>query len=341
MAKILVTGGTGFIGSHIATGLLELGHAVVIADNLSNSSKDALTGIKAITGQSPNFYEMDLSSEEKVFELFDKNKDLDAVIHLAALKAVGESVENPLLYYHNNLVSSINLFKAMEKFKVNYLLYSSSACVYGKPEYLPIDENHPLTDEAAPYGKTKSMTEEIIRDTSKAHESFKAISLRYFNPIGAHKSSLIGEAPKGVPANLTPYLNQVVAGVLPHLRVFGNDYDTVDGTGVRDYIHILDLLDAHIAALKRLLDNKTGGNYEVYNIGTGRGTSVLEMIKLFEEATGKQVPYEIYPRRPGDFDSIYNDASLAEQKLGWQSKHSIKEALLDGWNWEKKLRNIK
>jgi len=262
------------------------------------------------------------------------------VIHMAALKAVGDSVAKPLLYYHNNLVSSINVLRAMEKQGVNNFIYSSSACVYGQPQYLPLDEKHPLTDEANPYGKTKSMLEEILKHIAASASGLKSISLRYFNPVGAHKSALIGESPNGIPANLTPYLNQVVAGVLPHLRIFGNDYNTVDGTGVRDYIHILDLVDAHVAALARLLDAKGENAYEVFNIGTGKGYSVLEMVKLFEEATGEKVPYEFYPRRAGDFATVYNDVKLAKEKLGWSAVHTIKEALLDGWNWEKKLRKL-
>lgn len=341
MAKILVTGGTGYIGSHIVVELLGLGHEVLIVDNLSNSSIKTLEGIKVITGKAPEFFEIDLCNEKDTFDFFDKNKNIDAVIHLAALKAVSESVEKPLLYYHNNLVSSINLLSAMEKSGVNNFLYSSSACVYGEPEYLPIDEKHPITDKANPYGKTKSMTEEILKHKTEVSKDFKVICLRYFNPVGAHKSSLIGEAPSGVPANLVPYLNQVVAGVLPHLRIFGNDYDTIDGTGVRDYIHILDLVDAHIIALDRILKSKNENNFEVFNLGTGKGLSVLEMVKLFFEATGEKVSYKFYPRRSGDFASVYNDVKLAKDKLGWQAKFSIKEALEDGWNWEKKLRNIK
>lgn len=341
MAKVLVTGGTGFIGSHIATELLSLGHDVILVDNFCNSSKEVLKGIKEITGKAPAFVEMDICDEAKVLGLFEDNKDIDAVIHLAALKAVGESVADPLLYYRNNLISSLNILSGMKEFGVNNFIYSSSACVYGKPEYLPLDEKHPLTNDANPYGKTKSMTEDILKHMSEAVEGFRVVSLRYFNPIGAHKSGLIGEAPKGVPANVTPYINQVAAGVLPHLRVFGNDYDTSDGTGVRDYIHILDLVDAHIVSLLRLVENNNEESFEVYNLGTGMGTSVLELLRMFEEVNGVKVPYKIYPRRAGDFDKVYNNPGKAKEKLNWKANYTVKEALADGWSWEKNLRNLK
>ena len=339
--KILVTGGTGYIGSHIATELLNLGYEVLIFDNLSNSSISTLKGIEEITHKKPIFFRIDLCDEKKVYDIFKNNQDIDAVIHLAALKAVGESVKRPLLYYHNNLISSINILRAMEKNEINNFIYSSSACVYGDPQYLPIDEKHPLSDKTNPYGRTKGITEEILKHITDVNKNFNVTSLRYFNPIGAHKSALIGEEPKGVPENLVPYLNQVVSGVLPHLRIFGNDYETIDGTGVRDYIHILDLVDAHIASLNRMTKIENIDNFEIFNIGTGRGTSVLELVKLFEEATGEKVPYKFYPKRPGDIATIYNDVKLAKSKLGWKTQFTIKEALIDGWNWEKRLRENK
>jgi UDP-glucose 4-epimerase len=335
---ILVTGGTGYIGSHTAVELIENGYEVVIVDNLSNSRIETLDGIEQITGIRPRFEKFDLCDNDKVEELCEKYPDLVAIVHFAALKAVGESVELPLDYYYNNLVSLINLLKAMGKYNIPYMVFSSSSTVYGLPDKLPVTENSPVKKASSPYGNTKQISEEIISDTIHANSKLKAISLRYFNPIGAHKSVLIGELPLDVPLNLVPYVTQTAIGIRDHLRVFGNDYNTPDGTGVRDYINVVDLSRAHVTAIKRLIENKSGSNYEVFNLGTGKGLSVLEIINTFEKVTGQKIKYRIYPRRAGDIDMVYTDTSYTNSELGWKAEVSLEETLLSAWNWEKYIR---
>ncbi len=337
--QVLVTGGTGYIGSHTAVELIEDGFEVIIADNLSNSRIEVLDGIEQITGVRPLFEKFDLCDNNKVIQLCKKYPDLEAIIHFAALKAVGESVEMPLDYYYNNIVSLINLLKAMGNYNIPSIVFSSSCTVYGQPEKLPVTEDAPIKKASSPYGNTKQISEEIIQDALHANNKIKAISLRYFNPIGAHISGLIGEYPIGVPANLVPYVNQTAIGIHDHLRVFGNDYDTPDGTGIRDYINVVDLSKAHVIALKRLIENKSKSNYEVFNLGTGKGASVLEIINSFEKVTGQKVKYKVYPRRPGDIDTVYADTSFANRELGWKAGISMDETLLSAWKWEKYLRN--
>ena len=337
--QVLVTGGTGYIGSHTAVELIGDGFEVIIADNLSNSRIEVLDGIEQITGVRPLFEKFDLCDNNKVIQLFKKYPDLEAIIHFAALKAVGESVEMPLDYYYNNIVSLINLLKAMGNYNIPSIVFSSSCTVYGQPEKLPVTEDAPIKKASSPYGNTKQISEEIIQDALHANNKIKAISLRYFNPIGAHISGLIGEYPIGVPANLVPYVNQTAIGIHDHLRVFGNDYDTPDGTGIRDYINVVDLSKAHVTALKRLIENKSKSNYEVFNLGTGKGASVLEIINSFEKVTGQKVKYKVYPRRPGDIDTVYADTSFANRELGWKAGISMDETLLSAWKWEKYLRN--
>jgi len=337
--QVLVTGGTGYIGSHTAVELIEDGFEVIIADNLSNSRIEVLDGIEQITGVRPLFEKFDLCDNNKIIQLCKKYPDLEAIIHFAALKAVGESVEMPLDYYYNNIVSLINLLKAMGNYNIPSIVFSSSCTVYGQPEKLPVTEDAPIKKASSPYGNTKQISEEIIQDALHANNKIKAISLRYFNPIGAHISGLIGEYPIGVPANLVPYVNQTAIGIHDHLRVFGNDYDTPDGTGIRDYINVVDLSKAHVTALKRLIENKSKSNYEVFNLGTGKGASVLEIINSFEKVTGQKVKYKVYPRRPGDIDTVYADTSFANRELGWKAGISLDETLLSAWKWEKYLRN--
>jgi UDP-glucose 4-epimerase len=336
--KILVTGGTGYIGSHTTVELLEKGYDVLIIDNLSNSRIEVLDHIKKITGRSPYFENLNLCDKEKLYSFCKNHPDIQAVIHFAALKAVGESVEKPLEYYENNLVSMINLLSVMKEFKIPNLVFSSSCTVYGQPEKLPVTEGFPVETANSPYGNTKQISEEIIRDTIAVYPDIKAISLRYFNPIGAHKTALIGEYPLGIPLNLVPYLTQTAIGVREELRVFGGDYDTPDGTGIRDYIYVVDLAKAHVKAIERLIANKTSHSYEVFNLGTGKGLSVFEIIHAFEKATGQKLKYRVYPRRKGDIACIYADTALANIELDWEAKTPIEEVLLSAWNWEKNLR---
>ncbi|UCH14863.1 MAG: UDP-glucose 4-epimerase GalE [Bacteroidales bacterium] len=335
---VLVTGGTGYIGSHTAVELIEEGFEVVIVDNLVNSSIEVLDGIEQITGIRPHFEKFDLCDSIKIDELCKKYPRLEVIVHFAALKAVGESVEIPLDYYYNNLVSSINLLRAMIDYNIPNMVFSSSAAVYGLPDKLPVTEDSPVKKANSPYGNTKQIIEEIILDTINVNSNLEAISLRYFNPIGAHKSALIGELPLGVPLNLVPYVTQTAIGIRDHLRVFGNDYNTPDGTGVRDYINVVDLSRAHVSAIKRLLDKKCKSNYEVFNLGTGKGLSVMEIVKSFEKATGQKIKYKIYPRRPGDIDIVYADTSYSNRELGWKAEISLEETLLSAWNWEKNIR---
>lgn len=339
MDTILVTGGTGYIGSHTVVELINNGFEVIIVDNLSNSSIEVLNGITEITGKKPIFEQFDLCDREKVFGLFEKYPRIKAIIHFAALKAVGESVEKPLAYYHNNLESLINLLLAMEKYGEPALVFSSSCTVYGQPDILPVTEEAPIKKALSPYGNTKQISEDIISNAIQANKKLKAISLRYFNPIGAHKSALIGELPIGTPLNLVPFVTQTAAGIRDTLSVFGNNYNTPDGTAVRDYIHVVDLAQAHVVAVKRMLNLQNKSNYEVFNLGTGKGVSVLEIINTFEKATGKKVNYKIVDRRPGDIEKVYADTSYANNELGWKAEKTLEETLSSAWEWEKYIRN--
>ena len=335
--SILVTGGAGFIGSHTAVELLNKGYDVIIVDNLVNSKESVIDSIKKITGKAPKFYNVDLLDKEKVDKIFDENKDIEAVIHFAALKAVGESVEKPILYYENNLQSTLVLVRAMQDHNVKRIVFSSSATVYGDPEKVPITEDMPVGAATNPYGETKVMIERILTDIYNADHEWSVMLLRYFNPIGAHESGLIGESPNGIPNNLMPYINQVALGKLDHLRVFGNDYDTPDGTGVRDYIHVVDLAKGHIKAIERC--EKTTG-VETYNLGTGIGYSVLDIVKNFEKATGIKIKYEIAPRRAGDIAECYADPTKAEKVLGWKAEKDLEQMCKDSWNFTKKQFNV-
>jgi len=334
MNKVLVTGGTGYIGSHTVVELQNSGCEVVIADNLSNSKIEVLDGIEAITGIRPLFEKVDLSCAKECTEFFRKQTGIKAIIHFAASKAVGESVEKPLLYYSNNLNSLMNILEAMKEFNIPNLVFSSSCTVYGQPDKLPVTEATPRKEAESPYGNTKTICEDIIRDTTKANSELKGIALRYFNPIGSHPSTQIGELPLGVPGNLIPFLTQTVAGMRAELSVFGNDYNTPDGSCIRDYINVVDLAKAHVIAINRLIEEKQKSNYEFFNIGTGKGVSVLEIIESFERATGESVPHKIVERRAGDIEQIYADTTFSNQELGWQSEKSLDETLLSAWNWQ-------
>lgn len=327
---ILVTGGAGYIGSHTCVELLNAGYDVVVADNLYNSSKKAVDRVEQITGKKLKFYEVDLLDQPKVKEIFDK-EEIEAVIHFAGLKAVGESVHKPLEYYNNNITGTLILCDEMRKHGVKNIVFSSSATVYGDPAQIPITEKCPKGEITNPYGRTKGMLEQILTDLHTADPEWNVMLLRYFNPIGAHESGLIGEDPKGIPNNLVPYIAQVAIGKLDHLNVFGNDYDTPDGTGVRDYIHVVDLAKGHVKALKKIEDNS---GLSIYNLGTGKGYSVLDIVKNFEAATGVKIPYVIKPRRPGDIATCYSDASKAERELGWKAENDIKEMCADSWRWQ-------
>ncbi|MED4976436.1 UDP-glucose 4-epimerase GalE [Heyndrickxia faecalis] len=329
--NILVTGGVGYIGSHTCIALLEAGHSVIIADNLYNSKRETVDKIIDIAGKEVTFYEMDVTDAEAVDNIF-RNHKIDGVIHFAGLKAVGESVEKPLDYYYNNLVSTMVLAKACLKYEVTRFVFSSSATVYGD-NTVPFVETLNLLPTTNPYGETKAMSERILTDIAKANPTFSVSLLRYFNPVGAHESGLIGETPNGIPNNLMPYVTQVAKGKLEKLRVFGNDYPTVDGTGVRDYIHVLDLAEGHVAALDHLTEG-----VHIYNLGTGRGTSVLELVKAFEKANGIKVPYEIVDRRPGDIAECYANVSKAERELGWTAKRDIVTMCKDAWRFEKNYK---
>jgi UDP-glucose 4-epimerase len=340
MKQILVTGGTGYIGSHTVVELQNAGYEVVIVDNLSNSGIDVLDGIEKITGVRPTFEQFDLIDREKVEAFFIKYPKIEAIIHFAASKAVGESVEKPLLYYRNNLVSLINLLECQIKFGVSNIVFSSSCTVYGQPDSLPVTETTPRKDAESPYGNTKRVNEDILRDTITANPEIKGIALRYFNPVGAHPSALIGELPLGVPANLVPFITQTAAGLREELKVFGNDYNTIDGSAVRDYINVVDLAKAHVIAVKRLIENRIKAGYEIFNLGTGKGVSVLEAIQAFEKATGVKLNYRIVARRAGDIEKIWADTSYANEELGWKSETGLEETMLSSWLWEKKIRGI-
>jgi UDP-glucose 4-epimerase len=337
--KVIVTGGTGYIGSHTAVELIVDGFEVVIIDNLYNSDITVLDGIQAITGIRPKFYDYDICDSSKLNEVFIAEGRIDAIIHFAAYKAVGESVHKPLDYYRNNLVSLMNLLDMMEQHGDPALVFSSSCTVYGQPDILPVTETSPVKEAESPYGYTKQAGEVIIRDTMAARQAQKAISLRYFNPIGAHPTAYIGELPRGVPENLVPFITQTVIGLRDELRVFGNDYDTPDGSCIRDYLHVVDLAKAHVMALKRLIEGRNKGNYEVFNLGTGKGVSVLEAIAAFERATGEKVRYSVTARREGDIEKIWADPSFANRELNWKTEITLEEAMETAWRWEKKLRN--
>jgi UDP-glucose 4-epimerase len=341
MHTILVTGGTGYIGSHTVVELIEEGYPVVIADNLSNSDLTVLDGIEKITGVRPAFEELDICDPQKLARLFDSGREIGAIIHFAAFKAVGESVEKPLMYYRNNLVSLMNLLEEMKAGKSANLVFSSSCTVYGQPDRLPVTESAPVKKAASPYGKTKQMSEEIIADTISASPSVNAISLRYFNPIGAHPSALIGEVPGGVPDNLVPFITQTAIGIRGELKVFGDDYNTPDGSCIRDYLHVTDLAKAHVMAVRRLLGRQNRDAMEVFNLGTGKGVSVLEMIKTFEKVNRVKINYSITGRRPGDIEQVWADTSLANRELGWSAGSSLEETLESAWKWEKYYRNHK
>lgn len=338
--KVLVTGGLGFIGSHTVVELQQKGFEVVIIDDLSNSSIDVLGGITAITGKSPNFEQLDLKEKSKVETFFEKHKDIFGVIHFAASKAVGESVEKPLLYYENNLNTLIYMLKSVLDLETSNFIFSSSCTVYGQADQMPITEDAPTKPAESPYGNTKQIGEEIIKDTCKVHSKLNTIALRYFNPIGAHPSAKIGELPIGVPQNLVPFITQTAAGLRKELSVFGDDYPTPDGTCIRDYIHVVDLAKAHVIALERLINNKNAYNYETYNLGTGTGSSVLEVIKSFEKVSGKSLPYKFAPKREGDVVQAYADTTLANTELGWKSESSLDDAMTSAWKWEQHIRNI-
>ena len=332
--KILITGGSGFIGSHIAVELLDSGYEVVIIDNLNNSDKQVVDSIEEITGKKLKFYQADIRDEKALHKVFSENK-IDACIHCAGLKAVGESVAKPLEYYDNNIAGTLTLLKVMRDFDCKNIIFSSSATVYGETEILPATEETPKKPCTNPYGWTKSMIEQILTDLQKSDSAWNVILLRYFNPIGAHKSGKIGENPRGIPNNLMPYIAQVAAGKRPYLSIFGNDYDTPDGTGIRDYIHVVDLAQGHVKSLEAIKNNC---GFKVYNLGTGKGYSVLEIIKAFEEASGIKIPYNIEARRSGDIAISYASAQKAEKELGWKAKHSLADMCKDVWNWQKNIK---
>ena len=337
---ILVTGGLGFIGSHTVVALLEKGHHVLIVDDLSNSSVGVLDGIETASGIRPTFIKLNLQNGAAVAEMFQQHR-ITGIIHFAAYKAVGESVQKPVAYYQNNLGSMLNLLAEVEKAASPIpFIFSSSCTVYGETTKLPITENAKVQPAMSPYGNTKQIGEEILVDTVNAIEGFRVISLRYFNPIGAHPSIAIGELPLGKPQNLVPFITQTAAGLYPKLTVFGNDYPTSDGTNVRDYIHVVDLAEAHVVALERILESKSTEAYEVFNLGTGKGSSVLEVIQSFERVSGQKLTYEIGERREGDVIAAYADTTKANTVLGWKTKRSLDEAVASAWKWEQKVRNL-
>lgn len=335
--KILVTGGTGYIGSHTTVELQQAGYEVVCIDNLSNSNENVLDGIEKITGVRPAFYKIDCNDKHALQELFLREKGIQGIIHFAASKAVGESVQKPLLYYRNNIVPLLNLLELMDEHGVAGFVFSSSCTVYGQPEQLPVTEKAPILPATSPYGNTKQIDEEIIRDVIHAGAHFRAILLRYFNPIGAHPSADIGELPIGVPQNLVPYLTQTAAGIRPLLSVFGNDYNTPDGSCIRDYIHVVDLAKAHVKAVERMIEGLCKEPLEIFNIGTGRGVSVLELIQTFEQKTGVKVPHKITSRREGDIEQVWADPTHANQVLGWKAESSLAETLQSAWDWQQRL----
>jgi UDP-glucose 4-epimerase len=338
MGQVLVTGGVGYIGSHTVVELINAGFEVCIIDNLSNSRIEVLDGIEKITGKRPAFENIDLKEQDKVESFFQKYTEIDSIIHFAASKAVGESVEKPTKYYRNNLVSLLNIIDTMVKYKVPNIVFSSSCTVYGQPDELPVTEKAPIKKALSPYGNTKQISEEILQDSINAYPELKVISLRYFNPIGAHPSALIGELPLGVPANLVPFITQTAIGLRKELLVFGDDYNTPDGSCIRDYINVVDLAKAHVVAIERLQKQKNKAPFEVFNIGTGNGLSVFEIIRTFEKVTGVKLNYRVVGRRAGDVEKVWADTSYANNELGWKAEKSIEETLLSAWNWEKYIR---
>ncbi|MFR3278223.1 UDP-glucose 4-epimerase GalE [Phocaeicola plebeius] len=336
--RILVTGGTGYIGSHTVVELQNSGYEVVIVDNLSNSRADVVDSIEQISGVRPAFEKVDCLDYEGLDNVFAKYPGIQGIIHFAASKAVGESVQKPLLYYRNNLVSLINLLELMPKHGVKGIIFSSSCTVYGQPDVLPVTEAAPIKKAESPYGNTKQINEEIIRDTIASGSPIHAVMLRYFNPIGAHPTALIGELPNGVPQNLIPFLTQTAMGIREKLSVFGDDYDTPDGSCIRDYIYVVDLAKAHVIAMNRILEDKQKDKVEVFNVGTGRGLSVLELIHKFEESTGVKLNYQIAPRRAGDIVKVWADPSYANSELGWKAETSIEDTLRSAWKWQVHLR---
>jgi UDP-glucose 4-epimerase len=334
--KILVTGGAGYIGSHTVVELQQHGYDVVIVDNLSNSSIEVLDNIAAITGVKPAFEQFDLSDESLTADFFNRHSDLDGIIHFAAYKAVGESMEKPLEYYRNNVKSLLNMIDGMKTHGIENLVFSSSCTVYGQPDELPVTEKAPIKPAWSPYGNTKQMCEDILRFSTQSYP-VKAIALRYFNPIGAHHTALIGELPLGVPNNLVPFITQTAIGKRQCLSVFGSDYDTPDGTAIRDYIHVVDLAKAHLIAVERMLGGKSKLKLEIFNLGTGTGYSVLDVIKSFEKVTGEKLNYKIVPRRPGDVEKVWANTKFANDELGWKAEKTLDEMMLSAWNWEKSL----
>ncbi|MCB0806714.1 MAG: UDP-glucose 4-epimerase GalE [Bacteroidales bacterium] len=331
--KILVTGGTGYIGSHTVVELQQSGYEVVIVDNLANSYENVVDNIEKISGKRPLFECFDLTDESKTLDFFKRHNDLKGIIHFAAFKAVGESVEKPLMYYHNNLGSLINLLKGMEQSGVKNIVFSSSCTVYGQPDELPVTEQAPIKEAWSPYGHTKQISEKVIQNFSQTFPA-NAILLRYFNPIGAHESALIGELPIGVPNNLVPFITQTAIGKRRMLKVFGDDYNTPDGTAVRDYIHVVDLAKAHVVAVNRMIEGNNKQQVEIFNLGTGNGFSVLDVIKSFEKVSETKLNYEIVDRRPGDVEKVWADTKFANDELGWKAEKSLDDMMLSAWNWE-------
>ena len=342
MARILVTGGTGYIGSHTVVELMQKGYDVVIVDNLSNSNQAVLDGITAIVGSTPDFVLADCCDTAAMDALFAQYKDIEGVIHFAASKAVNESVEQPLKYYRNNVISLVTILEMMKKYSVKNIVFSSSCTVYGQPdaEHLPVDETAPIQKALSPYGNTKQINEEIICDQAHADSSLHATILRYFNPIGAHPSAMIGELPNGVPQNLLPFVTQTAAGLRAELKVFGDDYNTPDGSCIRDYIYVVDLAKAHVKAVERMLAGLPTEQVEVFNLGTGRGLSVLEILRTFMQVTGVNIPYQIVGRREGDIEQVWAKPDKANTVLGWSADTPIEEVLLSAWKWEQKIRSL-
>lgn len=336
--KILVTGGAGYIGSHTTVELQNAGYEVVVLDNLSNSNAGVIDGIEHITGIRPAFVQMDLQDKDALRKLFEEHKGIKGIINFAASKAVGESVQKPLLYYRNNLVTLMNLLDLMPEYGVEAIVFSSSCTVYGQPDILPVDEKAPIKPAMSPYGNTKQICEEIIKDTIYSGVPFKSIILRYFNPIGAHPTAEIGELPLGVPQNLLPYVTQTAMGIREQLSVFGDDYDTPDGSCIRDYINVVDLAKAHVIAVDRMLGGKSKQDVEIFNLGTGKGVSVLELIRTFEKATGVKVNYKIVGRREGDIEKVWANPEWANKELGWVAKETLEDTLASAWKWQQKLR---
>lgn len=336
--KILVTGGTGFIGSHTVVELYNAGYTPVIVDNLSNSSIKILDQIEKIIGFKPEFHEFDLCDEIKTSAFLAANDDIKGIIHFAAFKAVGESVQKPLEYYHNNFVSLFNLLNAYKERPINFV-FSSSCTVYGQPDVLPVTEAASVKKAESPYGNTKQVAEEILSETASVNKNYNIVALRYFNPVGAHETALIGELPIGVPQNLVPFITQTAIGKREKITVFGDDYDTPDGSCIRDYIHVVDLAKAHVAAIKRMEEDRSKDNYEVFNIGTGKGTTVLEIINAFEKSTGEKLNYQIGPRRGGDIEKVYGDVTKSQNELGWKAELNVDDMMKSAWEWEKYIKN--